>query len=329
MPEKLSDLGEFGFIRRITSGLPPHDAVIEGIGDDCAVVRAGETVLLVTSDAAVEEVHFSLSLAAPEDIGWRAATAAISDIAAMGGKPLCLTLSLALPAHTPVAVAEALFQGVRAATEAHDTAIAGGDTTQSRAHIYLDITVIGTPVSRYVVRRGAQEGDVLAVTGYPGRAAAGLYALQQGIDASQAPWRELIGAHLHPHARIREGQWLAAHAAVHAMMDVSDGLLQDAGHLADASGLGIHLHSGKIPVAAALEQARPQLESSPLELVLAGGEDYELLLALAPAEAETLCRQFEDEFGLPLTLIGECEGAWRGLQLDGTPTAPKGYDHFR
>ncbi|MBI2434672.1 MAG: thiamine-phosphate kinase [Candidatus Hydrogenedentes bacterium] len=324
MTESLRDIGEFGFIRRIAAGLPPAENVLERIGDDCAVVRVGDNLLLLTCDAAVEEIHFSFSTATPQDIGWRTATAAISDIGAMGGKPLFLTVALAMPAETPVAVAEALFGGIREAAAAHGLHVAGGDTTKSLTHVFMDITVIGLAGKRYLPRHSARPGDLLAVTGSPGRSAGGLVALQ--LKRAAPP---LVRAHLRPQARIAEGQWLSEQPAVHAMIDVSDGLLQDAGHIAEASGLGVDIDPALLPLAEDLAQFQETLGVEPLDLVLAGGEDYELAVALAADGHKEVCRQFAATFSLPLTVVGRFTDTFKGSRVAGEPYDHTGYDHFR
>ena len=328
MQERLSELGEFGFIRKVTAGVAAPDTIVEGIGDDCAVVRAGETLLLLTCDAAVEEVHFSFSLASPEEAGWRVAAAAISDIAAMGGKPLCMTVAMALPAETPVAIAEALFQGICAAAAAHDTAVAGGDTTASRSGIFLDCAVTGVPVTRPVLRHGARHGDVLVITGWPGQSAAGLRALQRDAPGARAAYPTLTAAHLRPRARLAEGQWLAAQPEVRAMLDVSDGLLQDAGHLCAASGLGVNIDPARTPLSGTLLASAHAHGWQALELALRGGEDYELLAALQPDAAPRICAAFERQFNLPLTVLGDLSRDWQGVRLAGAPAASGGFDHF-
>jgi thiamine-monophosphate kinase len=319
------DLGEFGLIQRVTHFLPSSEGVVEGIGDDCAVLRVGDRLLLATCDASIEEVHFSRALAPPEAIGWKAAASALSDIAAMGGQPLFMLITLACPIDTPVTTVDALYEGFRAAAEHAGAIIAGGDTTQSLSGIIIDITVLGEAQNnRYVLRRGAQAGDVLAVSGYPGRSAAGLIALQQGLDAP-----ELIAAHLHPLPRISEGQWLAALAEVHAMIDLSDGLLQDAGHLAEAAGIGIDIDAAALPMDPGMCDPDQVQGGDPLALALCGGEDYELVIALDADSVAPLAEAFADHFNLPLTPVGRFTAEWTDVRVNGVPQDLRGYEHFR
>lgn len=321
----LRSLGEFGLIERVTRVLQAPECSVVGIGDDCAVVRVGERILLATCDASIEDVHFSRAYATAEDIGWKAAATALSDIAAMGGRPLFLLTTLACPEDASVAFVEGLYRGLQAATAQSGGGIVGGDTTRSNQGYVIDVTVIGEPAGdRYLLRDGARDGDLLAVTGWPGRSSAGLLALQLGVEAP-----ELTEAHLRPVPRMAEGQWLAARPEAHALIDVSDGLLQDAGHLAERSGVGVDVSPDALPVAAALTEACVALGPAPDSFILAGGEDYELAVALDPAGAATVCRAFEEQFGLPLTLVGTFGQGWTGVRLAGEDLQEGGYDHFR
>lgn len=320
----LRDIGEFGLIKRLTQDLRRSEQVIEGVGDDCAVVRFGDRLMLVSTDASVEDVHFTTRTAPPRAIGWKAAASAISDIAAMGGEARYVLVTFACPAEVKVERLEELFHGLHEAVEAAGAVIVGGDTTQSLARIVLSVTVIGEALeNRYRSRRGARPGDLLAVTGYPGRSAAGLLALEIGADAPP-----LVEAHLHPIPRLKEGQWLAARDEVHAMIDVSDGLVQDTGHIAEASDIGVNVDPNILPISPGLEQYRQALGISPRDLVLAGGEDYELALAIAPEAAESMVAEFSREFAIPLTVIGQFVDTPKGVRIAGANPLKAGYDHF-
>lgn len=321
---RLRSLGEFGLIDRVRRVLRAPEVDMAGIGDDCAVLRVGDRVLLATCDAAVEDVHFSQAWATPEDIGWKCAAAAISDIAAMGGRPLFVLSTLACPPMADPDFVERLYQGMQSAVAHCATGIVGGDTVRSNQGFVVDITVIGEPMphGRYLLRSGAQAGDVLAVTGWPGRSGAGLAALQQGVEAPEA-----VAAHLHPLPRLAAGQWLAELAAAHALIDVSDGLAQDAGHLAADSGVGLDLWPEALPIGTGLREAAEALGLSPEPFVLGGGEDYELAVALEAGEAAALCAAFEAALGLPLTVVGRF-GAGAGVTVGGEPLPLGGFDHF-
>jgi thiamine-monophosphate kinase len=320
----LSALGEFGLIERFTRLLSAHPDVVVGVGDDCAVLRCGGSHWLVSCDASLEGVHFRRESAAPEAIGWKAMASALSDIAAMGGKARFALVTLACPPDTDVAWLDALFQGLSAAAASCGAVIVGGDTTRSASGVVLDVTVIGEPLGgRWLTRAGARAGDAVAVTGYPGRSAAGLLALEYSHDAPV-----LIEAHLHPVPRFAEGQWLAEQTGAHALIDMSDGLLQDAGHVAEAAGLGLDIDPGRLPMARELEKARAWLPGDPAALILGGGEDYELIVALERDAAPALCAEFERRFGLPLTIVGTFEEAG-GVRVGGRGYDAAGFDHFK
>jgi thiamine-monophosphate kinase len=323
--DSLRDIGEFGLIARLTGQHPDTSSLLVGPGDDCAVVSVGGAAWLLTIDASIEGVHFSRETASPEDIGWKAAATAASDVAAMGGTPRFMLITLACPKDTPVDLLEGINRGLAEAATACGALIAGGDVSHSPECIVIDVAAVGEVTEgRFVTRGGALPGDVIAVTGWPGRAAAGLAALDMRI---QAP--ELIRAQLHPEPRFAAGRWLARQAAVHAMIDVSDGLVQDAGHIAARSGCTIDINMAKLPVAAALEHLRGRLLQTPEALVLGGGEDYELLAAIHADEAPALCAAFEKECGIPLTILGECRPGNTQVLVDGAALSEAGFDHFR
>jgi len=320
----LKALGEFGLIDRLTGGLGTSPDAVAGIGDDCAVLRNGETVLLVTSDACIEDVHFKRDYFDPRDIGWKAAAAALSDIAAMGGTPRYVTVSLACPADIETEYLDALYAGLRDAVQAVDACVVGGDVTRSPAGIYLDIAVIGeAPKDRYRLRSGGQPGDVLAITGWPGRSAAAFELLAAGKDAG-----DLHDAQCRPIPRICEGAWLAARPEVHALIDCSDGLAQDTGHLARAGGLDITIDTERLPIAASLDAAAALLTHAPRSYVLRGGEDYELIALIEATSADRLRNEFADSLGVPLHIVGTASAGEGNVTTSGAEVPPAGFDHF-
>ena len=321
---RLSELGEFGLIHKITRSLKRSGGVVEGVGDDCAVLRMGGSLMLATCDASVEEVHFRRSWGRPREVGWKIAASAISDIAAMGGAARYVLAALASPVAHDTEYIEALAAGMIEAIEAAEAVLVGGDMTASGDRLAVDVTVLGEVTQgRYLSRSCACPGDLIAVTGYPGQSAAGLMALERHIDAPL-----LIESHLHPIPRLREGQWLARQDAVHAMIDLSDGLLQDTGHLADCSRVGINIDSDLVPLSPALNGFDSTL-CEPLEcLALSGGEDYELIIALDAGHAPGLCHAFEERFALPLTIVGRVETGYTGIRLDREIPGRRGFDHF-
>ncbi|NIA15536.1 MAG: thiamine-phosphate kinase [Nitrospiraceae bacterium] len=320
----INEIGEFGLIERLAAVLPTAPAVLEGIGDDCAVLRVFDRTLLVSCDLSVEGVHFSRETMSPEVIGWRAAASGLSDIAAMGGAPSFCLIALACPGDCDVTHVEDLYRGLSDAVLQAGAVIVGGDTTRSADRLTIDVTVIGDVVGeRYLLRRGAQVGDKLAVTGRPGTSAGGLDALTRKQTAP-----ELIRAHEHPCPRIAEGQWLCACSNVHAMLDVSDGVVQDAGHLSKAAGLGIDIDPESVLIDSALSDYCAAHGLDPLALALTGGEDYELLFAVDGADPEATLALFRREFRTDITVIGSFTNQWQDVRVAGDPIDRGGFDHF-
>jgi thiamine-monophosphate kinase len=304
---------EFDLVRAMLARWGP---LARGVGDDAAVLEVppGER-LVVSTDASVEDVHFRRAWLAASEIGWRAATSALSDLAAMGARPLGVLLTLAVPASWRDALG-ALADGVGEAVRAADTVIVGGDLTGGR-ELALTVTVLGA-AARPVTRDGARAGDALWVTGRLGGPRRALAALLSG--ATPGPGDRTRFAR--PAARLAEGRWLAAHGAS-AMIDVSDGLLADLGHVAAASGARLVLDAALVPRA----------DGAALEDALVGGEEYELALA-APDALDAAA--FAALFGVPLTRVGRVEAGGRGaagVEVAGLDPArrvevPPGHDHF-
>jgi thiamine-monophosphate kinase len=239
--------------------------------------------LVVTTDVLVDGVHFRPDLSEPEDWGWKAVAANVSDVAAMGGVPRWLVVALTVPAATPVERLERVYAGLADACQAFGVVLAGGDTSAGPA-LSLAVTALGE-AGQVVTRAGARPGDRLAVTGPLGAAAAGL-ALLERADAGA---RELLGryphlaaAHRRPRPDLAAGPRLARAGAT-AMVDVSDGLAGDALHLAEASGVGLEVVDAAVPLADGVAEAAALLGRDPVELALGGGEDFVLAAALPRA----------------------------------------------
>ncbi|MFQ5508682.1 MAG: thiamine-phosphate kinase [Leptospirillia bacterium] len=324
---------EFEFIADVRSrvGAPAGEGFL-GIGDDCAVWRPTPgSDQLVTSDLLIEGVHFDPATISLHELGAKALTVNISDIAAMGGQPRHAVLGLALPG--PPDAYRALVEGFVAAAEAAGVVVVGGDTCASTGGIMLSVTVMGeVPEGGAVTRSGARAGDRLFVTGSVGDSAAGLALLSSGGEGLSATAREiLVARHLRPTARVREGIALGQTGAVSAMIDVSDGLSQDLGHILEESGVGAVLEADKIPLSDALCEYAEGAGLDPLEFALGGGEDYELLFAVTPEKQEMVTRMMADS-GLAAIPIGRMTEA-PGLRLsrDGREVAlvARGYEHFK
>lgn len=321
----LNDMGEFGFIDRLARIIPSSPTVVEGIGDDCAVLRVGERLVLVSTDMFIEDVHFRRAGVSPRDIGWKAASACLSDIAAMGGAPMYCLTSLACPGDETAVFLEEIYRGMLSAMSRFGAVIVGGDTTRSPRGIIIDVIAVGEAIGgHFLRRRGAKVGDVLVVTGSLGCSAAGLHALTHGNSCE-----ELVQAHMYPNPRILEGQWLCTRDSVHAMIDISDGLCQDAGHLAKAVRLGVDLHPERLPVAPALAKYCAERDLDPIQFMLTGGEDYELLFAADAKTVDKTMEAFHHEFRLPTTVIGTVTDEWTGVRINGQIPPREGFDHFK
>jgi thiamine-monophosphate kinase len=273
-------LPEKALIRRIraraakqsSSGL--HGVI--GIGDDCAVVpipRGHEA--LVTTDFSIENVHFKRAWHPPESVGHRCLTRGLSDIAAMGGEPRAMFLSLAVPRNLPQKWVDGFVRGLLNLADEFKVSLAGGDTAESQGGILADIVVLGSvPRGEAVLRSGARAGDRIYVTGELGASAAALDLLSRGKKNRPHDF----GRHFYPTARVAVGRFLREKGLASAMIDISDGLSTDLGHICDESGVGAELEAGSIPVAAVGKSER-RVE---LKFALHGGEDYELLFTASP-----------------------------------------------
>jgi len=334
-------VGELGLIRRIREavGGAEEPGVIIGIGDDAAVLALGPgAALLATTDLVVEDVHFRRAFASPRDIGWKAVAVNLSDIAAMGGRPRWALVGLAIPASTEVDEVEAFYEGMREAAASHNVAIVGGDTSESPRGWFVSVTLLGEHTGTPRLRSAARPGDVVAITGTVGRSAAGLAVLESGVERVRAAGidaeavEELRRAHLRPTARVAEGRWLGEAAGVHAMMDCSDGIATDLGHMCRESGVGARVRIDRLPVAEAAREAARALGRDPIEWAAAGGEDYELLLTCDPASAGALAAGLRAATGTAFTVIGEIDGSATGIiwvEPDGRPVEIRpGYEHF-
>lgn len=315
---------EFDLIRRHFTRAPRHTDL--AVGDDAALLRAQPgTQLAVTTDMLVAGTHFFADTD-PEDLGWKTLAVNVSDLAAMGARPRWAFLALALPAADEGWIA-ALARGFFACADAHDIDLAGGDTT--RGPLTLSVTLLGeVPQGAAITRAGGRPGDDLWVSGQPGRAALGLAALKGEAALSGAGRTACIAALQRPQPRV--GLGLALRGLASAMLDVSDGLLGDLGHILENSRTGARIDVAALPLAALLATgADPALAR---RCLLGGGDDYELLFtapAARRAEVEALAPRLE----LALHRIGELTAEPGKIWLrepDGTlvRATPSGYDHF-
>jgi thiamine-monophosphate kinase len=310
-------MNEFEIIDRISSLLPPAPPeVLVPIGDDCAVLRFGQTSWVAASDMLVSGHHFK-GWAAPEDVGYKAVGVNVSDVAAMGGSPrLILTSGGAPDPETTLRC----FEGVMEACEEFGVYPLGGDTT-SAGVLTVDVAVLGELSAPPVLRSSARAGELLAVTGELGASAAGLLAL----EGEEPGWGRLVRRHLRPEPRVEAGR-AAAGLGVGAMMDLSDGLASDVRRVCRRSGVGCIVDLDLLPVAEDTRELVRSLGRDPEELAATGGEDYELLISAPGPVLDALARSVE----VPVTVIGEVTaGAAVVFRRAGEPVGDlSGWDHF-
>ncbi|GAY16572.1 thiamine-phosphate kinase [Mycobacterium sp. shizuoka-1] len=275
----LRQLGEFSVIDRLVSGRRQPDGVAVGPGDDAAVVAAPDGRVAVTTDMLVEGRHFRLDWSAPHDVGRKAIAQNAADIESMGARCSAFVVAFGAPAHTPAALVQELSDGMWQEAAGLGAGIVGGDLVASPQWV-VSVTALGDLAGRApVLRTGARAGSVVAVAGDLGRSAAGYLLWHNDVEG----FDDLRRRHLTPHPPYGQGI-VAADAGAQAMTDVSDGLLADLGHIADASGVAIDLAADALrPDADAVTAAAAAVGADPLELVLSGGEDHALVACFAGA----------------------------------------------
>ena len=246
---KLKELGEFRFIDRITAGcLIRKEGVIKAIGDDCCVFRTPENrVTLLTTDMLVEDIHFLRNSITPHELGRKSLAVNISDIAAMGGIPGEAVISIAIPGTIEVEYLDQLYEGMKSMARQFDVNLLGGDTTSSPQHLVINVALMGWAAEDEVLyRSGAKAGDVIFLTGAVGTSAAGLDLILSGKKFSHR--ETLLEAHHNPLPQIKEGRIIAGLRVANSLIDVSDGVASDLGHICDESGVGAVLEESRIPV---------------------------------------------------------------------------------
>ena len=333
---KVSELGEFGLIdllaKMVSSSrnnqLAPWHQLIVGIGDDAAAWQGDASIQLATVDSLIQDVHFSLSTTSWKELGWKALAVNLSDIAAMGGVPRYALVSLALPDDTEVEDVAALYKGMIELAQRFEVAIVGGDTCRATL-VSITVTVLGGTRNhdeQILTRSKARHGDKIAVTGYLGSAAAGLAMLTNRLQLDAESAAYLKNAFLRPWPRIAEGQ-LLIEQGVEAAIDISDGLVSDLKHVCQASQVGARVEIERLPIHPAVSAS---FGDKSLELVLSGGEDYELLFAASAEAVEAI----KKATSCPVTIVGEIlagrEGKVNLIDKAGKPfhLRKAGWDHF-
>lgn len=334
--QRVSDLGEFALIEWLACRLkPPNPDVVVGIGDDVAVIAlTPERYLLATCDVQVAGVHFLPESCDPYRLGRRAAAVNLSDIAAVGGRPTHFLVSLSLPPDTPVPFLEALYEGLSDEAARFGADVVGGNISRS-ATLQIDLTLLGEVEARNLLHRsGARPGDRILITGRVGAAAAGLaLLLDPQIPVGEDDRHSLLAAHETPTPRLAEARAIVSAGGATAMIDVSDGLSADLGHICDASGTGARLWADALPIDGPTRRVASAAGKDVLEWALGGGEDYELLFTASPDRAEALTQAVQEATGTPVSVIGEVTEAAQGRRLvfpDGREAelTPRGWVHF-
>ena len=340
MIERVSDIGEFGLIRRIDELVNREgirsERVTLGIGDDTAAFlpRPGYE-LLVTCDSIVEGRHYLPEYIRPLDLGRRAMVVNISDIGAMGGKPLYALISLGLKAETSVQDVEEIYRGFLLELNPFGASIIGGNITKSGNGMFIDITLIGEVEQGKTVRRcGARPGDVILVTGYPGQSAAGLQLLLQEPDNSKIRDHPLVKIYNTPSHRAQQGETIAQTGCASALIDTSDGFLGDLGHICEESGVGAELFKEKFPISEQLREAALRLRGDPYDFFLGDSDDYELIITCRPQDVPRIRSTVSQCCPVLITEVGRITGKASEIFLilpEGTkvPVKPSGWDHFR
>ncbi len=317
MTARLRDVGEHGWIARLLRGLRPGRHTVLGPGDDAAAIRSPRRSILLTADALVDGVHFRLGWESPAALGRRALRVNLSDVAAMGGTPLAALVSIEAPPRLPVAILDGLMRGLAADARRHGVDVVGGNLAAA-PRLALTVTLAGEAGARLATRGAARPGDDLWVTGTLGGAATAVRALRAGrrVRRPAVPVRLAAGRLLLPHVR--------------AMIDVSDGLLQDLGHVCRASGVGADVWVAAVPVAVGCRRA---MGTSATRFAATAGEDYELLCTASAGRRRRLER-LASRLGCRLTRIGRIVAGRPAVRLLDARDRPlrlprAGFDHFR
>lgn len=331
---------EFGLIRLLQAqAARPDRQVYRGIGDDAAILKTSANEwTLITTDLLAEGVHFDPATSSYEHIGYRAAIANLSDIAAMGGTPRFMLVAIAIPPTCSTKQIQQLYRGMMHATTPYQVCLVGGDTSASKQGLFLSITLTGTvEPRRALLRSGARVGDRVYVTGTLGDSHAGLDLLTTARRPTQASLRPaqtrfLLARHHRPSARIAEGRWLLTHGLASAAIDLSDGLTGDLRHICEASGVGAEIFPDALPISPACRAYALAHGLDAQQIALQGGEDYELLFTV-PRRKQQQFDRLAANTDFCMTCIGSITPKRLGLRVrteaGATKTLPvTSYEHF-
>lgn len=331
---ELSDIGEFGFIKRFArnfDSLIGEDAI--GIGDDCALLPLNdEETYVVTTDLLIEDIHFLKEQISPEALGHKSLAVSLSDVAAMGATPRFSFLSIGIAEDTDMDFLDGFMKGFQALSEKYHTPLMGGDTTKSSGKLMVNVVVVGQcKKSDVKLRSMAKAGDLVCVTGNLGDSAGGLKAMLNNMPQSQES-QKLIKKHHQPDPQIEKGVWLSQQFSVHAMMDISDGIASDLKHILKASEKAANVYVDKLPMSNTLRNMAATHAWDSVELATSGGEDYELLFTLDKAYLECVQEAFRAQFSEAFYVIGEIKTGDAQIdwfcQGDRISIQKSGFNHF-
>lgn len=339
MTETVSDIGEFGLIKRIQTLIEKQGVrssrVVLGLGDDTAsVLTCPGSELLVTCDCLVENRHYLPGRIHPFDLGRRAVSVNISDIGAMGGVPSFALISLGLKPELPVSFIEDIYKGFLEELNPFKIPIIGGNITKVQDNTFIDITILGEVETGKAVRRStAQPGDLILVTGFPGRAAAGLHILTQTSFSDELMQHPLVKAYNAPGHRAREARAVALKQQATAMIDISDGFLGDLFHICEESHVGAVLCREKIPISRDLRDFCAKYNKDPYDMFFQDSDDYELILTCRPGHLNSIREVVSEISDVPVAEIGtisDNKDEVSVIEPDGSiiEIKPKGWDHF-
>ncbi len=317
MDESVESIGELGLIAAVTARFPQHSGVRVGPGDDAAVILTPDGQVVVTTDLLVEGQHFRLAWSSGYDVGRKAAAQNLADVVAMGAQPTALLVGVALPPDVDTALPLALADGLRDECATLGASVVGGDVVRAD-RVFVAVTALGDLEGRApITRAGARPGDAVAVAGHLGWSAAGLAVLERDGPGHAGDLADVVDVHRRPCPPYELALAAARAGAPTAMIDISDGLLQDLEHIATASGVAIDVATGRLPIDDPVRRAARALGTDPRTWVLTGGEDHALAACFRT----------------------DVPGGWRpigavragaGVTVDGRPPpAVAGFDHFR
>ncbi|NJM25408.1 MAG: thiamine-phosphate kinase [Bacteroidia bacterium] len=337
---EIAQLGEFGLIDRIASGFTSQNAsTVKAIGDDAAVIDAGNEYLLISTDMLIEGVHFDLSFMPLQHLGYKSVAVNISDIAAMNGRAEQITVSVALSNRFSVEAVDALYTGIKMACDSYKVDLVGGDTTASRAGLIISITAVGRVAKDKVVyRSGAKPDDIICVTGDLGAAYVGLQVLERekevflsnpDMQPDLEKYDYIVGRQLRADARTDIVFELAEKGIVPtSMIDISDGLASDLFHISSQSGAGIRIYEDKLPIDSLTYNTAVEFNLDPVTCALNGGEDYELLFTIRQADFEKI-KNHADIHMVGYVHDKKDQRIMVTRQGNIVPLRAQGWDHFK